>query len=269
MAEPADAARDFSEVVREFTHQAESFNRSPVMRSADTLDRLVDALPAGSDQLWLDAACGPGLVARALAPLVGGVVGVDLTPAMLEVARREAAHDGLGNVRFEAGDVTRLEFGDGTFDGALTRFSLHHIPLPGRVVSELARVTRPGGTLVVADHVTSDDARAAAWHQEIERLRDPSHWSCLTQTRIAELGDAAGLDLVRTEQHPFVLDFGEWLGRGSGGSAAADLIERSLRARTPHPPEFAVDADRRHLQLAYCLAIWRKPSSVMQSRAAP
>jgi SAM-dependent methyltransferase len=148
------------QVVREFTHQSESFNVAPVMRSADTLGRLVDLIPAAPDAHWLDAACGPGLVARALAPRVGEVHGVDMTPAMVEVARREAAAEGIGNAVFSVGDATALDFADASFDGAVTRFSLHHIPVPGRVVTELARVVRPGGAVVVADHVTSADTPA-------------------------------------------------------------------------------------------------------------
>jgi SAM-dependent methyltransferase len=145
-------------VVREFTHQSESFNVAPVMRSADTLGRLVDLIPAAPGARWLDAACGPGLVARGLAPRVGEVLGVDMTPAMVDVARREAAAEGIGNTVFSVGDATALEFADAAFDGAVTRFSLHHIPVPGRVVRELARVVRPGGAVVLADHVTSADA---------------------------------------------------------------------------------------------------------------
>lgn len=249
------------DVVGEFTHQAEAFNRSAVMRSPDTLDRLLEALPAAPGQRWLDAACGPGVVARALARSVGAVEGVDLTPAMVEVARREADREGVANATFAVGDATRLEFPDGGFDGAVTRFSLHHVPLPGRVLEELARVVRPGGTIAAADHLTSTDPDLAAWHQEIERLRDPSHWACLTATRLADLGARLGLELVHARQHPLSLDFPEWLQRGSGGLATAELIDRALSERDPHPPEFTVSADRRQLQLVYGLAVWRRPTS--------
>ncbi|HEY2637799.1 MAG TPA: methyltransferase domain-containing protein, partial [Solirubrobacteraceae bacterium] len=97
------------QVVREFTHQSESFNVAPVMRSADTLGRLVDLIPAAPGERWLDAACGPGLVARGLAPRVGRVDGVDVTPAMVDVARREAAGEGIQNAVFSVGDATALE----------------------------------------------------------------------------------------------------------------------------------------------------------------
>ena len=245
-------------LIDEFTHQAESFNRSAVMRSADTLGVLVDAIPASADERWIDVACGPGLITRELAPRVREALGVDLTPAMIEVARREAGAQGLTNVGFALGDATALDLPDGSFDGAVTRFSLHHIPLPGRVVAEMARVVRPGGHVVIADHLTSEDADAAAFHQEIERLRDPSHWACLTATRLVAVGTQAGLELVDARRHPFTLDYAEWLGRGSGGPQAERLIEQAFAERSDQPTEFRRTDDGAGLQLAYGLTIWRR-----------
>jgi SAM-dependent methyltransferase len=247
-------------IVREFTGQSEAFNAAPVMRSADTLGRLLDLLPAAAGERWLDAACGPGLVVRGLAPRVGEVRGVDMTPAMVELARREAGREGIENGVFSVGDATALEFEPGSFDGAVTRFSLHHIPVPGRVVDELARVVRSGGAIVLADHVTSDDVEAAAWHQEIERLRDPSHWGCLTPRGLRRLGERAGLVLEREQVVPFTLDFEEWLARGSGGERSGDLIARALQERVPAPEVFRVHAGDggRLLDLRYSLSLWRK-----------
>jgi SAM-dependent methyltransferase len=246
-------------VVREFTAQSESFNAAPAMRSADTLGRLVDLIPAAAGERWLDAACGPGLVTRALAPRVAEVHGVDMTPAMIAIARREAERAGARNAVFSLGDATALDFGAAAFDGAVTRFSLHHIPLPGRVVRELARVVRPGGAVVLADHVTSDDAEVAAWHQEIERLRDPSHWACLTPAALRRLGSSAGLELERELEVPLAIDFEEWITRGSGGERSRDLIELALSQRRPGPDVFRLDgpADGRRIGLRYWLSVWR------------
>jgi SAM-dependent methyltransferase len=214
-------------LVAEFTHQAASFNASAAMRSAAALDAFVAMLPTAPAQRWLDVACGPGLVTRALAPRVGQIVGVDLTPAMVEMARRESA--GVENARFELADASRLPFPDGAFDGAVTRFSMHHMPAPGRVVREMARVVRPGGWVAVSDHVTSDDHAQAAWHEEVERLRDPSHWACLTPAGFLALGE--GLALERHEVGELELDFEDWLRRGSGSAQNRHLIEALVRAR--------------------------------------
>jgi len=75
----------------EFTHQSSSFGKAAVMTSAETLGALVELVSADSGASWLESACGTGLVSRALAGKVGSVTGVDLTPAMLEQAKRGAA----------------------------------------------------------------------------------------------------------------------------------------------------------------------------------
>ena len=154
-ARPPKMAVVYEESIRdEFTHQADSFARSPVMSAAETLGALVELVPPNGRPL-AGGACGPGLIARALAGRVGSVHGVDLTPAMVEKAGgRGARRGGLENVSFSVGDATELEFEDGSFDGAVTRFSLHHIPAPKRVLAEMARVVRPGGWAIVGDHVT-------------------------------------------------------------------------------------------------------------------
>lgn len=215
-------------MVGEFARQAETFAASAVAHSPRALNELMRlAVPRG-DQRWLEAACGPGIVSRRLASEVASVHGVDLTPAMIEVARREGQAAGADNVTFEVGDVTALELPDASFDGVITRFSLHHIPAPVRVIEELARIVRSGGSVVVADHLADADGEAAAWSQEIERLRDPTHWACLSDSRMRRLGEGAHLTLEDEGLVGLELDLEDWLDRGSGGAGARAVIERLL-----------------------------------------
>lgn len=246
-------------IVTEFTRQAAAFNVAPVMRSAETLQALIDLAPAGG--AWAEVACGPGLIARGLAAKVGRVIGVDLTQAMLDLGQQEAAHAGLTTVAFTRGDALRLPFADGALDGAVTRFSLHHIPAPGRCVAELARVVRPGGWVLIGDHVTSADGAAAAWHQEIERLRDPSHWASLTPAMLHAHCERAGLRPVAERVAPFTLDYEEWLTRGSDGPTARAVIDGLLAERPEGSEGFHVSAagGARTLHLRYWLALWQRP----------
>jgi SAM-dependent methyltransferase len=251
----------YEESIRdEFTRQTDAFARSPAMSAAATLGSVVEMVPADGGARWLETACGPGIVARGIAARVGSVHGVDLTPAMVEKASAEAAAAGVANVEFAVGDATALELEDAGFDGAVNRFSLHHIPLPQRVLEEMARVVRPGGYVVLADHLTDADGDAAAWHEEIERLRDPSHWSCLTRERLLAAGEAAGLVLDEEQVIPLDLDFGEWLGRGSGGPAAAALIERLLAAAPESAESLRVSGEgaERRLLLRNSVTRWRR-----------
>jgi len=253
-----DSAGQEGAIVSEFTHQADAFARAAVYQLAATLDGLIAPLPLAPDQRWLDVACGPGIVTRALAGRVREAVGVDLTPAMLEKARADAAAAGVRHAVFVPGDATALPFGDGTFDGAVTRFSLHHIPAPARVLREMARVVRSGGCVAAADHLTAAGAAAAAWHHDIERLRDPSHWLSLSPEVFFGLGEAGGLRLVTRQVVPFQLDFEEWLTRGSGGATNRAVIEELLAGAPPGSDGiFTVAGGRLHLSLG--VAVWQRP----------
>src|SRR4029077_12666564 len=219
---PVSADAHSGAIRDEFAHQADSFARSAAMSLGTTLDVVVDLVPENPAARWVETACGPGLIARAMASRVGTVVGVDLTPTMIEKARADVAAAGIDNVSFEVGDATALDLPDDSLDGAITRFSLHHIPAPIRVLEEMRRVVKPGGCVVVSDFVTDDDGASAAWQEQIERLRDPSHWALLTPSRIAALGERVGLEPDQERIVPVEIDFEEWLNRGSGGPANAE-----------------------------------------------
>jgi SAM-dependent methyltransferase len=162
---------------------------------------------------------------------------------MVELARREARAAGLETTSFELADATALPVADASFDGAVTRFSAHHIPLAGRLFSELARVVAPGGTVVVVDHLADADQRAFAWSQELERLRDPSHWLSLTLDGARRLAGAAGLVIERERVIPLDLDFDDWLARGLAEPEAHALAERALAERPASAECFEVLAN--------------------------
>jgi SAM-dependent methyltransferase len=93
----------------------------------------------------LDAACGTGRHARKLADAGHEVVGVDVSPEMLERARA-----GLPQATFHEGDLRALDEPDASFDLVVCGLALAHLPDVGAGVAELARVLRPGGRLVVS-----------------------------------------------------------------------------------------------------------------------
>jgi SAM-dependent methyltransferase len=102
---------------------------------------------AGADARVLDAGCGTGRMSAYLAARGCLVEGVDLSPGMVAMARRD--HPGLP---FEVGSLSELPSADAVFAGVLLCYSIIHTPPPGlaAVVAEVARVLRPGGYVLVA-----------------------------------------------------------------------------------------------------------------------
>lgn len=105
----------------------------------------------GQETTVLDLGCGPGDLAAILAARMPGarVIGLDLSPSMVELARRHERAD--GRLRFEVGDVGRLPFESGSIDFVVSTLSQHHWPEPAAVFSEMRRVLRPGGAAFVYD----------------------------------------------------------------------------------------------------------------------
>ena len=165
-------------------------------RAADLAERVRRLLgPFTGAEVALDSGCGTGALAFALAPHVGEVVGADTRTDYLEAARAIAAE----NARFVEGDAMALPFEYGTFDIAGCLRVLHHVRRPELAVSELARVTRPGGRVFVADQLGSIDPLRSFEMDRFERLRDPSHQRLLPDADIRGYLDANDLVLLTSE----------------------------------------------------------------------
>jgi SAM-dependent methyltransferase len=165
-------------------------------RAADLTGRVRRLLgPFTGSEAALDAGCGTGALAIALAPFVAEVVGVDMNAEYLEAGRESAP----ANVRFAEGDVMRLPFDYAAFDIACCHRVLHHVRRPELAVSELARVTRPGGKVFIADQLGSIDPMRSLELDRFERLRDPTHQRLLPDTDVRGFLDANDLVLVSSE----------------------------------------------------------------------
>lgn len=162
--------------------------------------------PSGDERV-LDVGTGAGALALALAPFVREVVGLDPVPELLELARERAAP----NSEFVEGDGAALPFRDCDFDLAGTHRTLHHVGRPDLVVAELARVTRPGGRVLVVDQLAPADPDEAAALHEFETVRDPSHVRLLSAAELGELFAANGLGLLRERREEVRRELGAYL----------------------------------------------------------
>jgi ubiquinone/menaquinone biosynthesis C-methylase UbiE len=109
------------------------------------------SLPRGSRVL--DVCCGTGASALPAAEAVGPtgkIIGVDLAEELLELARRKAVQQRLGNIKFEVGDMLSLRFPTESFDAVVCVFGIFFVPDMPRAVSELWSRIRPGGKLAIA-----------------------------------------------------------------------------------------------------------------------
>jgi ubiquinone/menaquinone biosynthesis C-methylase UbiE len=201
-----------SEDVRKaFAPVAANYVTSSYHASQEWLDEALEVAQPRSGDRALDVATGTGNLALALAPHVRRVTGLDLTPEMLDQARRVAAERGIENVEWVLGNAEELPFQAGSLDLWTCRVAAHHFHHLELSLVEALRVLRPGGRVLVID---SSGPREARDHlHAVELLRDPSHVRMYTVEEWIEKLEAAGFVIEDTRLREMRWEFEPWVVR--------------------------------------------------------
>ncbi|MDZ4306380.1 metalloregulator ArsR/SmtB family transcription factor [Allopontixanthobacter sp.] len=217
------AARDES-AASYFAAHARDWDRLRSLHSPDVQveARLLEALgdvPLGA---VLDIGTGTGRMAEMFAPRAASIVALDKSLDMLRLARAKLQHLPAGGVELVQGDFANLPFAAHRFDTVLLHHVLHFAQDPAAAIAEAARVTRPGGRIVIVDFAS----------HEREELRERYAHARLgfTDNAMAELLEDAGY----RASAPLALHGGElvvkiWLGDRDG--AAARQLPRKKAAQ--------------------------------------
>jgi ubiquinone/menaquinone biosynthesis C-methylase UbiE len=208
-----------------YTRFAEGYVTSPSHAAGAELDRLIAVAQPQPNWCVLDVATGGGHTALKFAPFVAHVVATDLTPVMLEKAEAFISSRGVKNVEFQLADAEDLPFDQGSFDLVTCRIAPHHFPQANRFVHEGARVLKPGGLLLVQDHVLPEEETTARYIDAFERLRDPSHHRAFSTSEWVRMFQDAGLKVEHTEKIIKRHNFDSWVERQA---CAAEVIEQLL-----------------------------------------
>ena len=183
----------------------------------------------------LDVATGGGHTALAFSAFTSTVISTDLTPSMLAAARgfiqSKAA---TGNVRFLASDVEALPFRDSAYGVVTCRLAAHHFPAILPALKEVARVLRPGGSLLVEDILGHEDRELAAFILEIEKRRDPSHVRALTHREWEAFLKAAGMTVIDESTLTKSRPWEEWTARMRMTPEARADLERFVLDAPAH-----------------------------------
>jgi SAM-dependent methyltransferase len=174
-------------------------------------DDLVKRLRPVVGERWLDVGTGTGEVALRVSRAGADVTAVDISKALLEIAR---AKPGAGGVTWELGDAQALPFDDGGFDGVVSCFAVIFAPNPEAAAHELARACRPGGRLGLTAWRPEDGPHAIYRRfVEDEAYATADEWG--TEARVAELlGGAFELEI----------DEGVWHLTGESPEAVWELM---------------------------------------------
>lgn len=176
----------------------------PYQRITETLtdihERVIDGLDPRSGDRWLDVATGTGAIAERAAARGASVTGLDLAPALIDTAKERAREQGL-EIDYVVGDCEAMPFEDASFDKVSSTLGIMFSPDHEASARELARVTRPGGRLALANWTPEGGLgrmfAMMAPFQPAKPLSSPFDWG--RPERVRELlGDAFDLEI---EEH--------------------------------------------------------------------
>ncbi|MCU1253921.1 MAG: methylase involved in ubiquinone/menaquinone biosynthesis [Candidatus Angelobacter sp.] len=217
-----DMASHRDRILDQFTRQAAPFAAAAAIRNEEALNRIVQWAGTSADDTVLDVACGPGLLACAFARAAQHATGVDMTPAMLEQARKTQQEQGLNNVSWQQGDVYSLPFPEAQFSIVSSRFAFHHLQDPLTALKEMKRACKPGGRIVVADMSPLPEKAAAL--NAAELLRDPSHARAMPVDELRGLFEQAGLAVPQVSSYRMEGELEDLLSRSFPNEGDADRL---------------------------------------------
>ena len=220
-------------IQQQFGTHASDYATSAVHAQGPSLARLIELTQPQSDWLVLDVSTGAGHTALAFAPRVARVIASDLTPQMLDEARKLAKERDIANLEFEPADAHALPFDDNTFDLVTNRIALHHYSDARKAIAEMARVCKPGGIVALTDNIVPPDKVTAGYINHFEKLRDPSHNWAYPAARLEAYFADAKLNVEHSESFSKEMEFDPWADR----MGADTELKTKLRILLDDAPE--------------------------------
>lgn len=210
-----DAQSSNEAVQSQFSRQAQKYEASPVHANGEDLAWIVEAAALTGTERVLDVGTGTGHTAMALSQRARTVAGADLTERMVESATSLAEKRGLVNVQFVVSDVVRMPFPSSYFDLVTCRFAAHHFIDPDGAVAEIARVLKPGGRIILVDHIAPESPKLDQFINRLDWLRDASHVREWTIPEWLDKLRQGGIESKVVKTWDLPLEFDWWIQQSS------------------------------------------------------
>jgi len=185
------------------------------------------------------------LAARRVGPS-GYVIGVDMTPEMIDRARRNAANSGVKNVEFRLGEVEHLPVADASVDTIISNCVINLVPDKGQVFSDAFRVLKPGGRLSVSDIVVLGEMPVQI-RDSVDAYVARLAGAVLRDEYLRLIRDAGFIDITLTGEQNFeledvvvadlVAEFQQHTGATEAELRAAAALFQSVRVSARKPAE--------------------------------
>ncbi len=222
--------RQFSAITAQFRRIMSAATAPPDRLDQQQLGRLVQLTqPRASDRM-LDAATGTGAVALAFAPHVRSVLGVDLSPSMLERAETARSQQRATNVHFRLGEIGALPLAQQSFELIVCHDLLHYVSDVSALFKYLRSLLVPGGKLVLDELIGSDDPVKRATQNAIELRRNPVITELLSASDIERKLAAAGFAIRGSERYGVHRELNAWLAQVAADETTNVAVRAMLEA---------------------------------------
>lgn len=253
---------DTNRLIRDqFGANADKYAISAVHAQGTSLQRLIDLTNPQPAWHALDVSTGAGHTALAFAPHVAEVIACDLTPQMLDAARKLANERGITNIDLKPADAHQLPFNENTFDLVTNRIALHHYTDARKAIEEMARVCKPGGIVALTDNVVPPDKVTAGAINHFEKQRDPSHNWAYPLPRLEAMFTDTGLKVEHAETFSKEIEFEPWADRMSVSAEIKTKLRDWLFSAPPAVRDWIAprrDGDKIFFTLHEAIIIGRK-----------
>lgn len=201
--------------IDDFSRRAAAYTHGLPESEGAWLKDTIRKIGFGEGNLLVDIGVGTANAALPFLEAGGRLLGVDPAGAMAQKGRARLDEIGLGtSAAFLLGDGHQIPLADGCADCSICRNVFHHMRSPAEVTSEMVRILRPGGHIIVMDHYAPDDAGAQAEIHVTEKLREPSLVHTVSLAEFRAHYAAAGADLIEAHTEKERLDALKWLKSG-------------------------------------------------------
>ncbi len=219
----------------QFNQQAQNYNAQWASWSDETLRAVVSLADPQPDWRVLDVATGTGFTALAFAPHALHVTGADISPGMLQEAKKRADTANVSNADWVEAAAEKLPFADAAFDLVTVRIAPHHFVDVTAFLRETRRVLKPGGVFVLADTTVPDnDTEAADWQNQVEHERDQSHRAHVSPQTWRGMCENAGFTVtdLESDKGGIAIELEAWLQTAGCTGERAERV-RQLFADAP------------------------------------
>ena len=172
----------------------------------------------------VDVGCGAGFTAAAMSALADRVLATDLTPEMVEQARRVGHERDAAGMSVAIAAASSLPVRSGSVDLLTCRYAFHHMVEAEQVLGEFHRVLTDEGCFLLADTVATEDPDVYQWMDTVERLRDPSHHLNRSPSELLRLIEECGFRITEQGTSRVHLDLESWVKRSATPPAEIEKL---------------------------------------------